>query len=155
LADLGVPVAHAVVSATRPPDRQRLDVNRIRTMSRADWLAELATADFLGSEATPAEAEEIADLMIPVLRADHLLLARYRPTYRPSTVPLLALGGSADPWITPTHLAGWQRWATGAFQTRTLPGGHFYYRDQLDEFCELIRTGPLPLFRSAEKAARS
>ncbi|GLZ31999.1 thioesterase [Lentzea sp. NBRC 105346] len=139
LTAMGRPPAWVVVSAARAPDRTRLDPERVLSMGREDWLAEIAA----GALVPPADVSEVADLLIPVMRADYLMLARYRPVHGPLAVPLLALGGAADPWVTDDHLAAWEPWTAGDFERRTLPGGHFYYRDRLAEFCAAIRGGPL------------
>jgi len=142
LTAMGRAPVWVVVSAARPPECNRLDSARVLSMGHADWLAEIAEgAVAVGS---PAEAYELADLLIPVMRADYLMLARYRPVHGPLTVPLLALGGTVDPWVADDHLAAWQAWTVGDFEGRMLPGGHFYYREQLAEFCGAIRDGPRP-----------
>ncbi|MFD5119507.1 thioesterase II family protein [Streptomyces sp. NPDC058385] len=126
------------VSAARPPDLQRLDPAAVLAMTRDDWLTELAT----GGNADVGEGAlaDIVDLMIPVLRADYLLLARYAPgPRRPVACPLLATGGADDPWVARAYLDAWQAWTTGAFTGRLLPGGHFYYRDRTDDFCRTVR----------------
>lgn len=134
--------AWVVVSAARPPGRFRFDHARVLSMGRVEWLTEIA--DGAGAAGSPAEAEEIADLLIPVMRADYLMLAGYRPRHGPLTVPLLAIGGAADPSVTVEHLADWQAWTVGGFERRVVPGGHFYYREQVDSFCDAIRAGPRP-----------
>ncbi|HEY6794433.1 MAG TPA: alpha/beta fold hydrolase [Kineosporiaceae bacterium] len=140
LTAMGRAPAWVVVSAARPPDRCRLDVGRVLSMGREDWLAEIAHGAVTAG--STVGADDIADYAIPVMRSDYLMLARYRPLAGPLTVPVLALGGTDDPWVTDEHLAAWQAWTTGDFEHRTLAGGHFYYRDQLTEFCEAIRNGP-------------
>ena len=40
------------------------------------------------------------------------------------------------------HLAAWRNWTVGDFDRATLPGGHFFYRDRLAEFCTMVRDGP-------------
>ncbi|UOZ05521.1 thioesterase II family protein [Amycolatopsis sp. WQ 127309] len=138
LDDLGADVELLAASAARAPDDQRLDAGTVLAMSRDDWLAEVASGGHLA--VSDAELADVADLMIPVLRADYLLLARYAPAgWRPVRAGLLALGGRDDPWVTPAHLAGWSRWTTGPFGSLMLDGGHFYYRDRLDAFGRAIR----------------
>ncbi|MFJ9151304.1 thioesterase II family protein [Streptomyces sp. NPDC102270] len=141
LTAMGRAPAWVVVSAARPPDLVRISSEKVLSMGRGDWLAEIAEG--VVAMGSPAEADEVADLVIPVMRADYLMLARYRPRHGPLSVPLLALGGAADPWVTDDHLAGWQAWTVGDFGCGTLPGGHFYYREQLAEFCGAVRSGPL------------
>jgi surfactin synthase thioesterase subunit len=138
LDDLGADVELLAASAARVPDDQRLDAGTVLAMSRDDWLAEVASGGHL--DVSDAELADVADLMIPVLRADYLLLARYAPAgRRPIRAGLLALGGRDDPWVTPAQLAGWGRWTTGAFGSRVFDGGHFYYRDRLEAFGRAIR----------------
>ncbi|GAA2042952.1 hypothetical protein GCM10009839_52450 [Catenulispora yoronensis] len=143
LTTMGRPPAWVVVSAARTPDRNRLDSARVLSMTREDWLAEIAGGPAApASPTSPTETDEVTDLVIPVMRADYLMLARYQPAQVPLTVPLLALGGATDPWITDDHLTAWSTWTTTHFERRTLPGAHFYYRDQPAEFCAAIREGP-------------
>ncbi|MFJ6700867.1 thioesterase II family protein [Streptomyces sp. NPDC091272] len=47
----------------------------------------------------------------------------------PLPVPVLAVAGRDDPLAPPAAMAGWQRWSTGPFTRRTVPGGHFFVRD--------------------------
>ncbi|MFF0745793.1 thioesterase II family protein [Streptomyces sp. NPDC004111] len=48
----------------------------------------------------------------------------------PLPVPVLAVAGREDPLAPPEAMAGWERWATGPFARRTVPGGHFFVREQ-------------------------
>ncbi|MCK7621799.1 alpha/beta fold hydrolase [Streptomyces sp. RS10V-4] len=138
LHDLGRPVELLAVSAARPPDLQRLDPAAVLAMTRDDWIEELATGG--NAELGESPLAEVADLAIPVLRADYLLLARYRPgPPRPLTCPLLALGGAADPWVARPYLDAWRSWTTGPFAAAVLPGDHFYYRGATAAFGGLIR----------------
>ncbi|MFE5538178.1 thioesterase II family protein [Streptomyces sp. NPDC056492] len=72
--------------------------------------------------------------VFPVLRADlrlarSLRAAAVAPTAPgPVPVPVLAVTGSEDPLVGPEAAAGWQRWTTGRFVRRTVPGGHFFVR---------------------------
>ncbi|UNO40111.1 alpha/beta fold hydrolase [Streptomyces sp. MST-110588] len=157
LESLGREVELLAVSAARPPDMQRLDPAAVLGMSREDWLEELATGDGAGIEG--ATHADIVDLLVPVLRADYLLLARYRcDTRRTVSCPLLAMGGTADPWVTHDCLDAWGRWTTGKFTTRSLPGGHFYYRERTPEFCRLVRDAlppaPVPLPVPAQRSGK-
>ncbi|MEV7096293.1 alpha/beta fold hydrolase [Amycolatopsis sp. NPDC051045] len=138
LEDLGADVELLVTSAARPPDGQRLNTGTVLGMSRDDWLAEVAAGGQL--DVSGPGLADVADLMIPVLRADYLLLARYVPDgRRPVRADLLALGGAADPWVRQAHLDAWAGWTTGSFASRVFDGGHFYYRDRLGTFAGAIR----------------
>lgn len=147
LEELGREVELLAVSAARPPDRQRLRPAAVLAMSRDDWLAEVATG---GNVEPGQELGEIADLLVPALRADYLMLAGYQPGgHRRVSCPLLALGGSGDPWVTRDHLLGWRAWTTGPASARLFPGGHFYYRDRQAEFGRVVRAA-LPAAVAAE-----
>ncbi|MFE0605456.1 thioesterase II family protein [Streptomyces sp. NPDC058892] len=72
--------------------------------------------------------------VFPVLRAD-LRLARNlraaateRAVHLPVPAPLLAITGREDPLVGAEATGGWNRWTTGRFIRRTVPGGHFFVR---------------------------
>ncbi len=138
LEELDRDVELLVVSAARPPDRQRLEPAEVLAKTREDWLREIAIGG--NTDIGDAERADIIDLMIPVLRADYLMLSRYHPlAYQPVAAPLMAIGGAADPWVARDHLGSWRRWTADRFTVTMLPGGHFYYADALPETCRAIR----------------
>ncbi|MER7466204.1 alpha/beta fold hydrolase [Streptomyces sp. NPDC097981] len=73
--------------------------------------------------------------VFPVLRDDLRLAASLRAAALdpvaggPVPVPLLAVAGSEDPVGPPEVLRGWSEWTTGRFESRTVPGGHFFVRN--------------------------
>ncbi|OEJ22416.1 thioesterase II family protein [Streptomyces subrutilus] len=73
--------------------------------------------------------------VLPVLRDDLRLAAALRAaaldpaTGGPVPVPLLAVAGEEDPVGPPEVLRGWSDWTTAGFESRTVPGGHFFVRD--------------------------
>ncbi|MFF0745883.1 thioesterase II family protein [Streptomyces sp. NPDC004111] len=76
-------------------------------------------------------APELLDLVLPPIRADFGVVARYRrDTPVPVAAPLLALGGTTDPDVSPEDLHRWRACTHGAFGTRALTGGHFYLTDE-------------------------
>ncbi|MGW6737484.1 thioesterase II family protein [Streptomyces sp. NPDC055013] len=77
------------------------------------------------------DSPELLDLVLPSIRADFGVVARYlRTPPVPVRAPLLALGGSSDPDVAPADLTHWRACAGGAFGTRVLTGGHFYLADE-------------------------
>ena len=131
----GRPVDLLVVSAARPPGHNRLVPEQVLGMDRAAWQAELSGNEF---DEQLMSQPEVLDMVIPVLRADYLLLSRHNQASGVVSCPVLAMGGDQDPWVTPRHLAAWAELTTGECATAVLPGGHFYYRDQLRTFSRLI-----------------
>ncbi|MFF5448523.1 thioesterase II family protein [Streptomyces sp. NPDC012888] len=81
-------------------------------------------------------------LVLPVLRDDLRLAADLRAAARepgtggPVPVPLLAVGGSDDTLVPTAMVRGWSAWTSDRFVHRTVPGGHFFVRD--DELPRLI-----------------
>jgi surfactin synthase thioesterase subunit len=138
LGEHGRDVELLVASAARPPDMQRLHPAEILAMTREDWVQEITVGG--NADIRDADRAAIVDLMIPVLRADYLMLARYQPRgRRPVSAPLLAIGGAADPWVARDYLDAWQDWTAARFTVTVLPGGHFYFADTLASSCGAIR----------------
>jgi surfactin synthase thioesterase subunit len=136
LADAGRPVELLVASAARPPSAARLDADQVLAMTDEEWIREITRyGDY---DPQLIEDPDLLDLIVPVLRADYLMLARHVPENRPVRCPVLAVGGVDDIWVTGDHLDAWGEWTTAALTTRTLPGGHFYYRDDLPTLTGLI-----------------
>ncbi|CAM5488749.1 putative thioesterase [Streptomyces spiroverticillatus] len=81
-------------------------------------------------------------LVLPVLRDDLRLAADLRAaaldpaTGGPVPLPLLAVGGSTDALVPAETMHGWRAFTGGRFVHRTLPGGHFFVRD--DELPRLL-----------------
>ncbi|MFI6252354.1 thioesterase II family protein [Streptomyces sp. NPDC051016] len=138
LEHAGREVELCVASAARPPSSVRLDAGQVLAMTDAQWLHEItrySTFD-LALLNDPA----VLDLIVPVVRADYLMLARHVPEHRTLSCPLLAVGAADDAWVTAEHLEIWGEHTTGGLTTRVLPGGHFYFRDDPAGVTELIHT---------------
>lgn len=118
-----------VLSASRPPHlRHRL--------ADTDWLT-CSTAQLLDEVQAisgPSEAlanEELRELMLPILRNDFQLCARYPYQPRPPLdVPILVLAGRDDSGcpLAPA-LSAWRQQTLGEVQGVELPGGHLFMRD--------------------------
>jgi medium-chain acyl-[acyl-carrier-protein] hydrolase len=122
----GRPLPHHLLVSGRPaPQLPR----------RYDSLAHLPDAEFFarlheryGYELPQAEGlEELMSLLAPMVRSDVLVSDRYVYTDEPPLpCPITAFGGIADATVTRDELSAWQRQTTGRFETRLLPGGHFF-----------------------------
>jgi surfactin synthase thioesterase subunit len=81
---------------------------------------------------------------VSVLRSDCLLVAEHAAVAdhvaqgRLLRCPVLVLGGDADAGVDPEDLREWAAVTKGRTSTHVLSGGHFYYRNRLDEIGELI-----------------
>jgi surfactin synthase thioesterase subunit len=94
---------------------------------------------------TPAGAR----LFAPVMRADVLAAAGYRPPGpEPAGCPVVVLAGTDDP-VFPAELSpAWREVSDGGFRLFRVPGGHFY-RTGLDDLIPLVfedLTARLPSF---------
>jgi surfactin synthase thioesterase subunit len=73
---------------------------------------------------------EILRLFLPTMRADFLLLDRYRYADEPPLpVPIVAFRGQDDPVEPPSDLRAWSEHTSAGFELVTLPGGHFFLRE--------------------------
>ena len=69
----------------------------------------------------------LMELLLPALKADFTLCARYM--YRPADplpCPITAIGGRQDPYTDLPGLEAWREQTRGAFAVRMVPGDHFF-----------------------------
>ena len=94
---------------------------------------------------SPATAEELQmmEMMTDTIRADLKLLETYQYSdVEPLECSLVALAGSEDKMVNAAQVNAWRQHTTGRFAFRTLPGHHFFLRDQESAIVRLI-TGKL------------
>lgn len=93
-------------------------------------------------QAFPAELRANPDLMelvLPAYRADFTVLETYRHTPAPPLrTPIVVFGGAQDT-VTSNQLSAWSRHTTGSCSQRVIPGGHFYLRQEQDQFMRILR----------------
>jgi len=72
-------------------------------------------------------------LVLPALRADiELVLHHEHRPGPPLPLPILVLGGLADPLVTRAQLDAWVEHTAADFAVQQLPGGHLFYRTHPD-----------------------
>jgi surfactin synthase thioesterase subunit len=117
-------LAGLVVAARGAPDSPRLVESLIGLPDRA--LAR-ALGRIYGADVRALDDPELAELVLPALRADLALLEAWRLVPRPPlAVRVLALGGTADPAAPRDEIEGWRAFTTGAFESDYLAAGHFF-----------------------------
>ncbi|RDI46172.1 thioesterase II family protein [Nocardia mexicana] len=82
---------------------------------------------------------ELMRMALPALKADYAAFDRY--SCSPDVqldVPIQAMGGSDDEFVTMGDLYGWQRHTTADLQVALFDGGHFYLHDQVAGIAELL-----------------
>lgn len=98
---------------------------------------------------TVAGDPELLALLLPAFRTDFAILETYR--HRPGEplpLPIEVCGALRDD-VTADQLEQWGRHTTGSFRVHRLPGGHFYFRDDLSALLEVLR----PVLDRARSAA--
>ncbi|QFX82555.1 alpha/beta fold hydrolase [Streptomyces sp. SYP-A7193] len=116
----------AVSGSRAPHERENHDRHILDDAGLIDELRRL-NDDF----ADLLDSPELLELVLPAIRADFGVVAGYlRTPPLPVRAPVLVLGGSDDPDVSPEQLTHWRACAGNAFGTRVLPGGHFYLEDE-------------------------
>jgi medium-chain acyl-[acyl-carrier-protein] hydrolase len=129
--------AHLFVSASRAPQLRLLNPGEcpLSCLSDEAFLRELQRR--YGPQPELADPE-LAELFLPLLRADLSLCEGYRyESELPLASSIVAFAGADDPRVKRHHLEGWRTQTAGAFALVTFPGGHFY-----------LRSDPHPLLRA-------
>ncbi len=72
-------------------------------------------------------------MLLPVIRADLGLLARYMEAVRPTVLPcpVVALGGADDQLSGPEWITGWRSVTAVGFRPRVFPGEHFFLHEEV------------------------
>jgi surfactin synthase thioesterase subunit len=94
---------------------------------------------------------ELLDVLLPTVRADYRAIETYRRADEPPLdCPVVALTGTADPYVTVPEAAGWAGLTRRDFEFHALSGEHFYLDAQRDRVCEILRRR-LTLSAAAER----
>lgn len=84
------------------------------------------------------DSPELAELLLPILRADFALVEQAIPQ-EPLPIPVYAYAGIDDPIATPALMAEWRHFTRSAFALRSFPGGHFFARTAKEFLASLAR----------------
>ena len=84
-----------------------------------------------GTDVAALLNSELRELVLPVIRADYRLIARYdaQASARPVSAPLIAYYGVADEELDERSVGAWAAFTRACFALRAMPGGHFYLSD--------------------------
>ncbi|MFI1378413.1 thioesterase II family protein [Embleya sp. NPDC020886] len=137
LAADGRPLHGLLVSGCLPPSRQ----GGGRTHLCPDEELWSVVCRMGGVDPEIADNPDLAQVLLPVLRADITAHERYRPAARatPLRCPVRCHHGAQDPLVDGTGLAGWDAVGTGTFSLLERPGGHFHpFRDPAGLVAEIL-----------------
>ncbi|MFD5247401.1 thioesterase II family protein [Amycolatopsis sp. NPDC058340] len=133
LPELLVVSAAAPVPAITERERRRGSVG---TLADEEIIAEIMAMG--GTSEEILGDGELRELVLEVVRSDLRMMENYRPTFAKLPVPLLVLGGAADDTVTTRELSLWREHTDLGWRAHTLPGGHFYLREQIKEVLALV-----------------
>jgi len=107
----------------------------------------LPDSEFLPSleelNGTPPEISqhpEMMQVLTPMIRADFEAVETYlfKPGGPPLDCPIIAFGGTEDPRISRERLAGWAVQTSSRFETKFLPGNHFFVNSAKDSILRFV-----------------
>lgn len=130
----GLPTPSALfVVAHRPPDAPpprpgaaRLPVDEFRAHIKS----------YGGTPDEVFDSPELAELLLPILRADFALVEQAVPR-SPLALPIFAYAGHDDAIAGPSPMARWRDFTQGEFALRCFPGGHFFARSAAEFLARL------------------
>ncbi|MFY1623842.1 thioesterase II family protein [Micromonospora sp. WMMD723] len=109
-----------------------------------------------GTDPAIVANSELIELILPTIRADYRASETYRHRGDVVHCPLIALSGTADPYVPPGAGASWHGYTAGPFRLYELPGGHFFLDEHRDRVQEIIREhAGHPRHQHGEAAARA
>ena len=139
LRALGAPLPQCLFVSGRQPPHLPFPEWSMRGLSD-DAVIRSINKSFGGFPPEVLSHPELVEMMLPTLRADFALLENYRPASEPPLpVPIIALGGSADPCADAAHLEPWQDYSTLPLRMRHVPGDHFYLDAGLEDVLAIVR----------------
>jgi len=135
LAALGAPEPELFISiAHGSPDAKSMHPDAA-DLPDAEFRA--LVRQFGGMPEVVFQDPELANLLLPILRADIGLVAHPVPLL-PLKCSILAYAGEQDAAASPSNMANWQRFSGGRFNLRTFEGGHFFVRSNSEFMSTLV-----------------
>ncbi|MGN2638355.1 thioesterase II family protein [Nocardia takedensis] len=130
------PLPSAVIlGACRPP--HLLPIPLLGNLSD-DELVRMSL-DIGGMSPALAQYPEWLSAALTLLRADLAVCASADSGERtPLPCPLEVIAGAADHLVSPAQMAEWADYGASSFRTHTLPGGHFFVRENQADFLDIL-----------------
>jgi surfactin synthase thioesterase subunit len=109
----------------------------IRHLNGDGLVAEMMTLD--GTDARVLAEPDLVQLFLPSLRADYTASETYQAGDDAVVdCDIVALAGSADPYVDPTDVALWKDHTRGRFGFREFAGGHFFCQSHEADIAEIV-----------------
>jgi medium-chain acyl-[acyl-carrier-protein] hydrolase len=135
---LHLPAPRVLIVSGRTAPHLPQNAEPIHQLSDADFIARLQER-YQGIPQSLLRNSEALRLFIPAMRADMTLIetCSHQPG-NPLDIPLIALGGEADPFAGPAEMQAWHTHTRAAFKSHFWSGGHFYLHEQADLFVPFL-----------------
>lgn len=119
------PVRGIILASRRAPSPIVSDPHDLANLGDADLLA--AVTRVQGADPADPATAAVFELTLPTLRGDLLLdqQADRSGYFSLIALPLTAMAGGSDPWVTPDEVSAWAGFTTGPFCLVNLQAGHF------------------------------
>jgi medium-chain acyl-[acyl-carrier-protein] hydrolase len=129
-----------VVSGADPPDEPDSVAARLYGLPVDRLVSELV--DLGGIDPEVLRHPDLLALVVPTIRADlRWIVERAQRRERPLDIPIIALGGTADPIVAVDRMRGWKQHTSAGFRLHELPGGHFAPYEDAARVGALITAG--------------
>lgn len=110
----------------------------VQDLSEAKFLEVLQDLNFDTSKALFEDAE-MRQLLLPMVRADFELHNTYNYSPKPPLdIPIIAIGGRVDPYVTSEYLLGWREQTKAGFEVFICPGDHYFIERQRTYLTEIV-----------------
>jgi len=147
---LAYELAH-LIQAEYPARTQRLFISACRspnTMLSRPYLHELPEQDFLAAiksmGGTPAEildSDLMRPLLVPIMYNEiRLTELSNQPDGRRIDVPITAIYGRDDVFVTPANMKGWRGCSLRESELLTMPGDHFFLETHRTQLLDIINS---------------
>lgn len=128
------PLVRLFASARKAPSHCRPNGLRLHDAEVKELVRSLG-----GEGAALLENEELARLVLPVLRHDLSMVEGYRYSPgAPLTCPITAIVGKEDPSVTRADAERWAACTMAACRVRELDGDHFYFEKSPRDVTDLL-----------------
>lgn len=136
LRDKGLPAPRALFAvAHRAPDAPPPRPGAAR-LPPDDFRAHVSA--YGGTPDEVFDSPELAELLLPILRADFALVEQAIPL-APLALPVFAYAGREDAIATPALMEQWRGFTHSSFALRSFPGGHFFAHTAKEFLATLAR----------------
>lgn len=95
-----------------------------------------------GTEDGILDEPELREIVLPPIRADFGIDDAYQFTgdVTALTCPATIVGGDADPVVPVETLSNWRKVTHGPSEVHVLPGGHFYFQQEIAAFMSIVHS---------------